>query len=137
MLGSPEKFVFDTAMRNNGVGRHATNAEDVLIVHYSRTILMVLLAMFVVSVPAAAVAQTPLSDQYMTDEAVPGTAGGGGPAVGGEVPVDVKSISSASADKLPFTGGQIALIALLGVGLVALGVAGVATTRRRGSSTAS
>lgn len=137
MLGSPEKFVFNAAMRNNVVARHAPKAEEELILHYSRTLLMVLLAMFVVSVPAAAVAQTPLSDQYQTDDAVPGTAGGSGAAVGGEVPVDVKSISSASAEKLPFTGGQIALIALLGVGLVALGVAGVATTRKRGSTTAS
>ncbi len=38
------------------------------------------------------------------------------------------------AGSLPFTGGQISLIALLGLGLLALGAAGVAASRRRGSS---
>lgn len=95
---------------------------------------MVLLAMFVVAVPTAT-AQTPLSDQYLTDESVPGGSGSAA-QVGGEVAVDVKDAPAVSRD-LPFTGGQIALIALLGTGLVALGVAGVAMTRRRGSPTAS
>ena len=97
---------------------------------------MILLAMFVVAIPATAVAQTPLSDQYQTDEAVPGAAGNDA-AVGGEVAVDPKTISRGATEDLPFTGGQIALIALLGLGLVALGAVGIATTRRRGSPTAS
>lgn len=94
---------------------------------------MVVLAMFVVAVPSA-VAQTPLGDQYQTDESVPGSTSAG--AAASEAAVDVKGISAASADELPFTGGQLALIALLGLGLVGLGVVGVATTRRRGSPTA-
>ena len=96
---------------------------------------MLLLAMFVVAVPATAVAQTPLSDQYQTDEAVPGAAGNA--AVGGEVAVNSRTLSRGASEDLPFTGGQIALIALLGLGLVALGAVGVATTRRRGSPTVS
>jgi hypothetical protein len=90
---------------------------------------MVLLAMLVVAVPTAA-AQTPLSDQYTTDESVGATAGD----VSGTAAVQVKKASKASTDSLPFTGGQIALIAGLGLALVALGIVGVTTTRRRGSS---
>ena len=90
---------------------------------------MVLLATFVVAVPTA-VAQSPLGDQYSTVEAVPGDDSGTTAAV------QVRDVSAASTESLPFTGGQISLIALIGLGLVALGVVGVTTTRQRGSSIA-
>jgi hypothetical protein len=93
---------------------------------------MVLLATIVVAVPNA-VAQTPLSDQYTIDESVAGAAGNG---AAGAAAVQVKTASKASTDSLPFTGAQIALIAGLGLALVALGVVGVTMTRRRGSGIA-
>jgi hypothetical protein len=92
---------------------------------------MVVLAMLVVAVPGA-VAQTPLSDQYTTDESVGAAAADNSAAAA----VHVRTAPKASTDALPFTGGQIALIAGLGLALVALGVVGVTTTRRRGSATA-
>jgi hypothetical protein len=38
---------------------------------------------------------------------------------------------------LPFTGGQVSPIALIGLGLLALGVVGAAAARRHGQSTTS
>lgn len=98
---------------------------------YTKTVLLILLAMLVVAVPTAA-AQTPLSDQYLTDESVAASAGTDD--VSGTAAVQVRTASPASTDSLPFTGGQIALIAALGLSLVALGVAGVAMSRTRRSS---
>jgi hypothetical protein len=90
--------------------------------------------MFVVAVPTA-VAQSPLGDQYQTDESVPGSSAAA--AAGPEVAVDVQETSAGADGSLPFTGGQIALVALLGLGLVGLGVVGVAISRRHESPTAS
>ena len=93
---------------------------------------MVLIAMFIVTVPMA-VAQSPVSDQY----AVPddGAAAGGDNAAGagdsGTAPVQVRDLTAAQGDALPFTGGQISLIALLGLALLAMGAAGLTATRRR------
>lgn len=42
--------------------------------------------------------------------------------------------SPADSGSLPFTSGQISFVALLGLGLLALGVVGFAAARRRGSS---
>ncbi len=114
----------------------------------SRIVLMVLVAVFVVAVPTA-VAQTPVGDQYQTDDTVPPDDFGNGPAedsgnapaetsaaVGGSAPVEVRSAARAGTDSLPFTGAQVSLIALIGLGLLAGGV-GLAMARRRGSPTAS
>ena len=100
-----------------------------------RLIMMVLIAMFIVAVPTAT-AQTPLSDQYSAplDE---GAGAGDDAAAAGDVagaPVQVRELTSAQADGLPFTGGQISLIALIGLALLALGAAGLASSRRRESA---
>ncbi|MEA2142966.1 MAG: hypothetical protein QOI64_1396 [Solirubrobacteraceae bacterium] len=99
----------------------------------ARLVLMVLVAMLLIAVPTT-VAQSPIGDQYTTQTSGGGAAGSGD---SGAAPVQVRDISSAQAKKLPFTGGQISLIALLGLGLLAVGCVGVASTRRRASATAS
>jgi len=110
----------------------------------ARLVMMVLLAMFIVAVPTAA-AQSPVSDQYSTsDDPGATSAGGGGAAQGdgsggngtGAAPVQVRDLTAAQGKALPFTGGQISLIALIGLALLALGTAGIASTRRRASATA-
>jgi hypothetical protein len=100
----------------------------------ARLLMMVLVAMFIVAVPTA-VAQSPTSDQY----AVPddsGAAPGNGTAasVHNATPVQVRDLPAAKADDLPFTGGQISLIALIGLALLAVGSVGIASTRRRTSA---
>ena len=104
----------------------------------ARMVLMVLIAMFIVAVPTA-VAQSPVADQYETplDDGGAAPAGGEGAAPagdGGAAPVQVREITGAQADKLPFTGGQISLIALIGLAVLALGAAGLASSRRRTSA---
>lgn len=102
---------------------------------HARLVLIVLTAMLVVAVPTA-VAQGPLGDQYSTpvaDDNAGATQGGAGEASGPAV--QVRELSKAQSDDLPFTGGQISLIALLGLGLLAVGAVGVASTRRRASAT--
>lgn len=77
-------------------------------------------------------------------DGVPGADGGNAPAevggapagdAGGNAPVEIANVAPATGGKLPFTGGQISLIALIGLGLLALGVTGVAVSRRRGTPT--
>ena len=97
---------------------------------HSRLVMTILVAMFVVAVPTA-LAESPVADQYQsaaggTDDTA-ATSGDGSTA-----PVEVADVSSSSTDSLPFTGGQVALIALIGLGLLALGAAGLAVTRSRG-----
>ena len=101
----------------------------------ARLVMMVLIAMFIVAVPTA-VAQSPVADQY----AVPddsGAAPADDSAAGGDsgaAPVQVRELSKAQSDKLPFTGGQISLIALIGLALLAAGATGLAASRRRTSA---
>lgn len=97
--------------------------------------MMVLVALFIVAVPAA-VAQTPVADQYSTsDDGGAGTADDGSAAApfgdSAAAPVQVRGITAKQADALPFTGGQISLIALIGLALLAVGAAGLASSRRR------
>lgn len=104
----------------------------------TRLVMMVLIAMFIVAVPSA-VAQGPLGDQY-TSPVTNGDSSSSGAGAGsgaGAAPVQVRDITSTQAHKLPFTGGQISLIALIGLGLLAIGTVGVASTRRRASAAAS
>ncbi len=56
---------------------------------------------------------------------------------GGTAPVSVDKASSAAPGSLPFTGAQVSPVALIGLGLLALGVVGAAVARRRGASVAS
>lgn len=115
---------------------------------HTRLVMMVLVAVFIVAVPAA-VAQTPVGDQYQpvppggdsapTDDAGAVPSGQSGRAPTGEgapAPVAVRKASPAAIDRLPFTGGQVALVALIGLGLLILGTGGVAASRRRGASAA-
>jgi len=98
---------------------------------HSRLVLTILVAMFVVAVPSA-VAESPVADQYQS-----AAAGGGndaGTAANSGAGTDVADVSGSTANSLPFTGGQVALIALIGLGLLALGAAGLAVTRGRGPS---
>jgi hypothetical protein len=97
----------------------------------ARLVMMVLIAMFVLAVPTA-LAQSPVGDQY----AVPGNssaAAGGAGGGSGAAPVQVRNLTADKAGKLPFTGGQISLIALIGLGLLAAGSVGLAASRRRAS----
>ena len=101
----------------------------------ARLVMMVLIAMFIVVVPTA-IAQSPTSDQYAVpdDGAGPG-AGDAAASPGGAnaAPIQVRDLPAANADKLPFTGAQISLIALAGLALLAMGAVGHAVTRRRAS----
>ena len=101
----------------------------------ARLVMMVLIAMFIVTVPTA-VAQSPVADQY----AVPDDTGAGpadAAAAGGDsgaAPVQVRELTSDQAGELPFTGGQVSLIALIGLALLAVGAVGLASSRRRTSA---
>lgn len=111
--------------------------------------LMVIVAMLLVAVPTA-VAQTPPDDQYTPSQGpvgVPGTPvddGGSAPADdGGSAMADdgdsapAEGAESAPATSgLPFTGGEISLIALIGLGLLAVGMAALAISRGRRGPTA-
>lgn len=126
-----------------------------------RLVMIVLVAMFIVAVPTTAMAQSPTTDQYQnvppgghnpvddggslpTDDGLaddggsaPADDGGSAPADdGGSAPVDVANAPSATSGKLPFTGGQMSLIALIGLGLLALGVVGLVASRRRDAAAA-
>lgn len=68
----------------------------------------------------------------------PSDVAGNAPADGGATAsVSVDRSSSAARGSLPFTGTQVSPVALIGLGLLALGVVGAAVARRRGSSVAS
>lgn len=68
----------------------------------------------------------------------PGDDSGSAPGDGGATaPVSVDKASSAAPGSLPFTGAQVSPVALIGLGLLALGVVGAAVARRRGASVAS
>jgi uncharacterized surface anchored protein len=106
----------------------------------ARLVMIVVIAMFVVAVPTA-MAQSPLGDQYTaplsSGDSQGAGAAGSGAAPNGAAPVEVRQLTNSQADSLPFTGGQISLIALIGLGLLAAGTVGIASTRRRASTTAS
>ena len=108
-----------------------------LMLRHAQLVMIVLTAMFIVAVPTA-VAQGPLSDQYSTPVAG-GSAGAtdDGAAAGTGAAVHVRELSKAQSDDLPFTGGQISLIALIGLGLLAAGAVGIASTRRSASPSTS
>lgn len=108
--------------------------------------MAILVAALVVAAPSA-VAQTPTQDQYESvppgGDTLPTDDAGGAPDPGsglapdddsGAAPVAVGN-GSAGADRLPFTGGQISLVALIGLALLALGLLGAAASRRRGAPT--
>ena len=112
-----------------------------LMLRHARLVMIVLTAMFIVAVPTA-VAQDPLGDQYSTPVADGGAGAadegaGAGTGAGADTgaAVQVRELSKAQSDDLPFTGGQISLIALIGLGLLAAGAVGIASTRRRTSAT--
>jgi len=88
--------------------------------------MMVLVAMLIVAVPTA-LAQSPTADQYSAAGADAASGDGAG------APVSVQDAAAADLDKLPFTGGQISLIALIGLALLVIGLMGYAATRRRES----
>jgi len=102
----------------------------------ARLLTMVLITMFIVAVPTA-VAQDPVLDQYSTpvqDDSGAAPVGGGdgaAPAGGADAQVQVREVTASQADRLPFTGGQTSLIALIGLALLAAGAVGIAATRRR------
>jgi hypothetical protein len=100
----------------------------------TRLVMIVLIAMFAVAVPTA-VAQSPLGDQYTAP--LSSDDGSAAAADNGSAPVAVRDLTSSQADSLPFTGGQISLVALIGLGLLAIGTVGIASTRRRTSATPS
>lgn len=103
----------------------------------SQVLRMVLLlgVMVFVLAPTAAWAQTGGTDVYptvpTTPTTVPCTDTGGGSSVCGTLVTVPRSGSS-----LPFTGGDSALLAVLGVGAVASGGAILALSKRRSTSAA-
>jgi len=118
-----------------------------------RLVMIVLVAMFIVAVPTTAMAQSPTTDQYENvpaggpddggslpddDAGAPADGGGSAPAddAGGSAPVDVANAPSATSGKLPFTGGQISLIALIGLGLLAFGAIARVASRKRDAAAA-
>lgn len=76
----------------------------------------------------------PADDSGSAPTDIAGSAPAGG---GGTAPVSVDKASSAAPGSLPFTGAQVSPVALIGLGLLALGVVGAAVARRRGASVAS
>ena len=117
-----------------------------------RLVMIVLVAMFIVAVPTTAMAQSPTTDQYENvppggpddggsipddDAGAPVDDGGSAPADdGGSAPVDVANAPGATTGKLPFTGGQISFIALIGLGLLALGATARVASRKRDAAAA-
>ena len=101
-----------------------------------------MLALF--AAPTVGMAQTPVQDQYQPvpdADTDPDAAGGGGGGtnptdddgtVGDEAPVNVQE--AGTSGKLPFTGGSVPLVALIGLGLLAAGLVGSAATRTRRAS---
>ena len=127
-----------------------------------RLVMTVLIAMFIVAAPTAG-AQSPVADQYeipLDDAraaapsdgegagpaaeagvapdaraAAPSEGEGAGPAAeGGVAPVQVREITPTQLDALPFTGGQISLLALIGLAVLAVGAVALAWSRRRAST---
>jgi hypothetical protein len=103
-----------------------------------------MLALF--ATPSAVVAQTPVQDQYEpapdadtspsddsgnANDNTTDTADTADTADTGNT-VDVKTADANG--KLPFTGGSVPLVALLGLGLLSVGLIGTAATRKRRSS---
>jgi hypothetical protein len=100
-----------------------------------------MLALF--ATPSAVVAQTPVQDQYEpapdantspsddSGNANDNAADTANTADTGNT-VDVKTADASG--KLPFTGGSVPLVALLGLGLLSVGLIGTAATRKRRSS---
>jgi len=111
---------------------------------HSRLVMLILVAMFAVAVPTAGAQTSPVGDQYQTEDPGGTTADDGGTAAddagtaadNGVAPVEVSDVTSSATESLPFTGGQVALVALIGLALLALGCAGLAATRRRERSSA-
>ena len=104
----------------------------------ARLVMMVLIAMFIVAVPTA-VAQSPVGDQYAVPSDTGAAPADDAAAAGGDsgaAPVQVRELTADEAGKLPFTGGQISLIALIGLALLAAGAVGVASSRRSASAAA-
>jgi hypothetical protein len=59
---------------------------------------------------------------------------GGSDGAGGVLPVTVQA---AQGSRLPFTGGSVPLVAMLGLGLLAAALVGYAVSRRRGAARSS
>ncbi len=102
-----------------------------LMLRHSRLVMMVLVAMLACTAPTA-LAQSPAADQYGVAGADAASGGNGGAGASGD-PVGVQDAAAADLDKLPFTGGEISLIALIGLALLVIGLMGCAATRRRES----
>ncbi|MDX6690402.1 MAG: hypothetical protein QOG15_1859 [Solirubrobacteraceae bacterium] len=101
------------------------------------------LALF--AVPSTGVAQTPVQDQYApapdtttgdngtantNDTANENTSGADNAGNAGTVAVEKADANGT----LPFTGGSVPLVALLGLGLLSVGLVGAAATRKRRST---
>ena len=97
-------------------------------------ICIAMLALFVA--PTVVGAQTPVQNQYQLppdagdapadDDAAPAA------DAGDRVPVAVQQ--GDAGGKLPFTGGSVPLVAMIGLGLLAAGLAVGAATRKRRAS---
>jgi hypothetical protein len=99
-----------------------------------RTKLLLLLAMaFTLSLAGTALAQdNPTEDAYggVLGEEVSNQDDTGSPAQEESTPAESQATPVATTDSLPFTGLELGLVALAGIGLVALGIAMRRGTRR-------
>ncbi len=89
--------------------------------------------------PTVVSAQTPVQDQYQPApdaDTDPDADSGTDPAddAGDEADEAVDVQAADSSGKLPFTGGSVPLIALLGLALLTAGLIGTAATRKRRTS---
>lgn len=89
--------------------------------------ILVVVALLVGGIPAVASAQqvTPTDEQY--ENGLLGAGAGAGPSAGTTVATD-----PGSGSELPFTGLDVATIALIGVGLVGTGLVVRRVSRTRG-----
>lgn len=106
----------------------------------SLALLVITLVVALFALPAAAGTDTGSTDggPYITESTSPPITQGGTDVSVDEVVNDPSqaAVTEVAGETLPFTGGDVAVIAAVGIGLVAAGLVLVAARRRRPDATA-